>query len=75
MSLETPIARTKEKAPEQMLKEPTESMDDLFAFLAACGMLALELIKLARSKWVRKLANSQESKSMNRPAIRLGETA
>jgi hypothetical membrane protein len=40
MSLETPIERTKEKQPEQMLKEPTGTRDYLLAFLAACGMLA-----------------------------------
>ena len=40
MSLETPIAETSEKPPEQMLKQPKERRDDLLAFLAACGMLA-----------------------------------
>ena len=40
MSLQTPIARTKEKPPEQMLKEPAGRRDYLLAFLAACGMLA-----------------------------------
>jgi hypothetical protein len=40
MSVQTPIARTKEQPPEQMLKEPTARRDYLLAFLAACGMLA-----------------------------------
>lgn len=40
MSLETPIAKTSEKPPEQMLKEPTGRRDYLLAFLSACGMLA-----------------------------------
>ena len=40
MSLQTPVARTKEKPPEQMLKEPAARRDYLLAFLAACGMLA-----------------------------------
>lgn len=39
MSLQKPIARTREKPPEQMLKQPTGMMDYLLAFLAACGML------------------------------------
>ncbi len=40
MSLETPLAKTSEKLPEQMLKLPTGKRDYLLAFLAACGMLA-----------------------------------
>lgn len=39
MSLQTPIERTREKPPEQILKKGTEGRDHLLAFLAACGML------------------------------------
>ena len=40
MSLETPIQKTSEKPPEQMLKHLTVRRDYHLAFLAACGMLA-----------------------------------
>jgi hypothetical membrane protein len=39
MFLETPTARTREKPPEQMPKQPTGTRDYLLALLAACGML------------------------------------
>jgi hypothetical membrane protein len=40
VSLQTPVAKTGEKPPEQMLNQPTGTRDYLLAFLAASGMLA-----------------------------------
>ena len=38
MSLQTPVARNREKPPEQMLNERAGAKDHVLAFLAACGI-------------------------------------